>query len=366
MKKILFLSFAAMAMLCACTGGNKFKVSGNVEGAADTTNLYLEVANNGNWFILDSTTTSGGGSYSISYDAPEYPNIYRLRCADKSIYFTVDSIESITIDSKLKTFDKDFNIDGTEHAKQINKIEKEAIEYAKEGTPEAKIEAWKKQLANQILADEYGSGIVAYFIINKYINGHPLFDPMNDRDMKIIGAVANAFNSYRKDDPRTQYLVNMTLEAQKRRRAAAGISGGTQIQAEVVKLFDITLQDSKGVEHSLAKEASQGRVVLLNFTMYDQSFSPAFNKVLNDLYTQYKGRVTIFQVGLDQTLGAWRDAAKNIPWIAVYDPAGEASKYVQQYQVYSIPTSFIIDKNGEIQERIQDPLELKKAIQKYL
>lgn len=103
MKKILFLSLAAMAMLCACTGGNKFKVSGNVEGAADTTNLYLEVANNGNWFILDSTTTSGGGSYSISYDAPEYPNIYRLRCADKSIYFTVDSIESITIDSKLKT-----------------------------------------------------------------------------------------------------------------------------------------------------------------------------------------------------------------------------------------------------------------------
>ena len=139
MKKILFLSLAAMAMLCACTGGNKFKVSGNVEGAADTTNLYLEVANNGNWFILDSTTTSGGGSYSISYDAPEYPNIYRLRCADKSIYFTVDSIESITIDSKLKTFDKDFNIDGTEHAKQINKIEKEAIEYAKEGTPASKI-----------------------------------------------------------------------------------------------------------------------------------------------------------------------------------------------------------------------------------
>ena len=194
MKKILFLSLAAMAMLCACTGGNKFKVSGNVEGAADPTNLYLEVANNGNWFILDSTTTSGGGSYSISYDAPEYPNIYRLRCADKSIYFTVNSIESITIDSKLKTFDKDFNIDGTEHAKQINKIEKEAIEYAKEGTPASKIEAWKKQLANQILADEYGSGIVAYFIISKYINGHPLFDPMNDRDMKFIGAVANAFN----------------------------------------------------------------------------------------------------------------------------------------------------------------------------
>ena len=129
MKKILFLSLAAMTMLCACTGGNKFKVSGNVEGAADTTNLYLEVANNGNWFILDSTTTSGGGSYSISYDAPEYPNIYRLRCADKSIYFTVDSIESITIDSKLKTFDKDFNIDGTEHAKKPSNMRRKALQH---------------------------------------------------------------------------------------------------------------------------------------------------------------------------------------------------------------------------------------------
>ncbi len=366
MKNLLFLSLAMVAMLCACDGGNKFKVSGEVEGASDTTNLYLEVANNGNWYILDSTTTSRGGSYSISYEAPEYPNIYRLRCADKSVYFTIDSIESITIDSKLKTFDVDFNIDGTDHARQINKIEKDAITYAKEGTPAAKIEAWKKQLTKQILADEYGSGIVAYFIINKYINGHPLFDPMNDHDMKIIGAVANAFNSYRKDDPRTQYLVNMTLEAQKRRRAAAGIAGGTQIEAQVVKLFDITLQDAKGVQHSLAAEAKKGHVVLLNFTMYDQSFSPAFNKVLNDLYTQFKGRVTIFQVGLDQSLGEWRDAAKNIPWIAVYDPAGEASKSVQQYQVSSIPTTFVIDKNGEIQERVDDPLKLKTAIQKYL
>lgn len=366
MKKILYLSIAALTMLCACTGGNTFKVSGNVEGASDTTNLYLEVANNGGWFIVDSATTSGSGSYSFAEEAPEYPNIYRLRCADKAVYFTIDSIESITIDSKLKTFDVDFNIDGTDHAKQINKIEKDAIIYAKEGTPASKIEAWKKQLAKQILADEYGSGIVAYFIINKYINGHPLFDPMNDYDMKIIGAVANAFNSYRKDDPRTQYLVNMTLEAQKRRRAAAGISGGKQIEAQVVKLFDITLQDCNGKQHSLASESQKGKVVLLNFTMYDQSFSPAFNKVLNDLYTQYKDRLVIFQVGLDQSLGAWRDAAKNIPWTAVYDPAGEESKSVQQYQVYSIPTTFIIDKNGEIQERIQDPLELKKALQKYL
>ena len=366
MKKNLLLVFALIALLSACGNDNQFKVSGTVEGASDTTSLYLEVANNGNWFVLDSTRTGGSGSYSISYEAPKYPNIYRLRCNDKAVYFTIDSIESITIDTKLKSFDVDFNIAGTDHANQINKIEKDAITYAKPGTPAAKIDAWKKQLVKQILADENGSGIVAYFIINKYINGSPLFDPMNDYDMKIIGAVANAFNSFRKDDPRTQYLVNMTIEGQKRRRAAMGVTGGTQVQAEVVKLFDITLQDSKGVQQSLAKEAAKGKVVLLNFTMYDQSFSPAFNKVLNDIYTQYKDRVTIFQVGLDQSMSTWRDAAKNIPWIAVYDPAGEASKSVQQYQVFSIPVTFVIDKNGDIQERVADPLQLETTLKKYL
>ena len=366
MKKNLLFALALIALLCACGNGNKFKVSGTVDGASDTTSLYLEVANNGSWFIIDSTHTNGSGSYSISYDAPQYPNIYRLRCHDKAVYFTIDSIESITIDTKLATFDVDFNIDGTDHAKQINKIEKDAITYAKPGTPASKIEAWKKQLVKQILADENGSGIVAYFIINKYINGSPLFDPMNDYDMKIIGAVANAFNTFRKDDPRTQYLVNMTIEGQKRRRAAMGIAGGTQMQAEVVKLFDITLQDCKGAQQSLSKEAAKGKVVLLNFTMYDQSFSPAYNKVLHDIYTQYKDRVTIFQVGLDQSMSTWRDAAKNIPWIAVYDPAGEAAKSVQQYQVYSIPVSFVIDKNGDLQERIADPLQLETTIKKYL
>ena len=140
MKKNLLFALALIALLCACGNGNKFKVSGTVDGASDTTSLYLEVANNGSWFIIDSTHTNGSGSYSISYDAPQYPTIYRLRCHDKAVYFTIDSIESLTIDTKLATFDVDYNIDSTDHTKQINKIEKDDIIYDKPGNQTSKIE----------------------------------------------------------------------------------------------------------------------------------------------------------------------------------------------------------------------------------
>ena len=78
MKKSLLLAIALVAIMCSCNG-NKFKVSGIVEGAGDTTTLYLETSVNGNWLFVDSVVTSGD-KFSLSEDAPEYPNIYRLSC----------------------------------------------------------------------------------------------------------------------------------------------------------------------------------------------------------------------------------------------------------------------------------------------
>ena len=76
MKKLMFLAVALMALMCSCNS-NKFKVSGTVNGAGDTTTLFLETSVNGNWLFVDSVITKGG-EFSFSEEAPEYPNIYRL------------------------------------------------------------------------------------------------------------------------------------------------------------------------------------------------------------------------------------------------------------------------------------------------
>ena len=230
---------------------------------------------------------------------------------DQTICFPIDSLDHLTINAKLPNFASDFTVSGSEHAEQVMKIDKEAMQFAGGKGTEAERQAWKDKLARQIAADP--ASIVAYYTINKYIDGKPLFDPMNDSDLRFIGAVANAFNSFRPDDPR-----------------------------------------------------SRNRVVVLNFTAYAAEFSPQLNKLLNDIYQKYNGHgLAIYQVSLDQDNVVWREAAKNLPWITVLDPLNINSTNVGTYNLSGIPTSFII-RGGEIVERVEDATQLKAAVAKYM
>lgn len=352
------MMMVAIIALTACNG-NKFHIDGNIEGASDTT-LVLEQSSNGEWYIIDSVKVDGKGNFSVSSEAPEVPSIYQLRLGDQSICFPIDSLDKLKIVSKLPNFSSDYTITGSEHAEQVMKIDKEAMRFAGGKGTDAELQTWKDQLARQIVADP--SGIVAYYTINKYINGKPLFDPMNDNDLRIIGAVANSFNSFRPNDPRTDYLVKLLLEGQRRRHSIAATD---TVYADVASIIDIKLQDYNGKEYSLTKVAAENRVVLLDFTAYGTEVSPQLNKLLNDIYQSYHSRgLEIYQIGLDQNNVTWREAAKNLPWITVFDPMNINSQNVGTYNVTGIPTTFII-RGGEIVERVEDATMLKAAVAKY-
>lgn len=244
-------------------------------------------------------------------------------------------------------------------------IDKKAAEFSNLPANEYtnKIEAWKRELANQILSDP--SGIVAYYIINKYIGDEPLFDPVNDFDFKIIGAVANAFNSFKPNDPRTSYLVNVLRQGQIRRRQV--MANADTMYVSETKIIDIKLQDKKGVMQDLQKVTQKGNVVLLNFTVYSADFSPVFNKALADIYRKHKAAgLEIYQVGIDPDEFQWRQAAANLPWITVYDPSGLNSQNLVSYNVTQVPLTYIINRSGDIVERVADFTQLESAVAKYM
>ena len=138
------------------------------------------------------------------------------------------------------------------------------------------------------------------------------------------------------------------------------------VYATEATILDIKLQDYTGKDYSLAKVAEQNRIVVLNFTAYAAEFSPQVNKLLNDIYQRHHNQgLEIYQVSLDQDNVLWREAAKNLPWITVYDPMSVNSQNVGTYNVTGIPTSFII-RNSEIVERIEDAALLKAAVAKYI
>jgi len=352
---------AAVMLLSGCQGG-QFKVDGTVTGADDKSVLFLEQSQNGGWVLVDSVHPDGHGNFAFKEESPEFPAIYRVRLNEQAVCFPIDSVDHINLNTSLEGFSTNYTLEGSDQARNMMQIDKEAMQWTGGKAQGPAYEAWKRKVAQQIVTDP--AGMVAYYAINKTIDGQPLFDPMNDEDLRIVGAVANSFNSFRPNDPRTQYLVNVLVNGQQRRRQAT--APADTIMATEESLIDINLQDGGGTAYSLNKVAAEHRVVLLNFTMLTGDFAPAYNKLLNDIYTQYKGKgLAIYQVGLDPDLVAWRNAAKPLPWITVFDPDGVNSQTVGIYQVQGVPTTFVI-ANGEVVERVEDGNRLKAAVAKRL
>jgi hypothetical protein len=363
MKKLMFLAVTAVALMCSCNS-NKFKVSGTVEGAGDTTTIYLETNVNGNWLFVDSVVTSGD-KFSLSEDAAEYPNIYRLGINGKdAIYFPIDSIDNIEVKTSIARWADDYTLSGSDNAVKMMNIDKQAAKFSKAGdTSSDAYRKWKDQLSRDLVKDP--AGILAFYLINKYIADKPLFDPLDKKDFKIIGAVTNAFANFRPNDPRTGYMVDNFKIGLSRRRSEA--SPRDTIVATEAALIDIKLMDQKGRMQSLQEVSSHGKVVILNFTMQNQSFSPALNKLLNTIYTKHKAQgLEIFQVCLDGDDAQWIQASSSLPWISMRDPNGEYSQYASSYNIQQLPTIFIIGRNGEIVEKVGNIEQLETAVAKHL
>ena len=219
----------------------------------------------------------------------------------------------------------------------------------------------KRELGGMLLGNP--AGIVSYYIINRKIGNAPLFNPTNKNDLKIIGAVANAFSSHRPNDPRTGYLKSLFLS---NKRAMQTTLVSDTLYVNETPLLDINLSDNTGKSHSLKEVAEHNKTVILNFTLYNVDASPAFNLELAKIYDKYRNSgLEIYQVSVDNDEFQWKQSAKNLPWITVYNSTVDGATNLLNYNVSNLPATFIIN-NGEVVARIEDITTLDKELKKYI
>lgn len=383
MKKILYAALAT-ALLGACSSGPQFKIEGSVSGA-DGKMLYLEASALEGIVPMDSTELNGDGSFSFKGDRPASPEFYRLRLDDQVINLSIDSTETVTVKADARDFATGYAVEGSANCDKIKELT------LKQTALQSHVDELTKAMnARTIGVDDFQDSLAvllkaykddvkinyifsapntaaAYFALFQKLNNYLIFDPLNSKDdIKCFAAVATSLNQFFPHADRSRNLYNIVIKGMKNTRTPQQAQADAPVvEVQETGIIDISLRDLNGNAHRLSE--LKGKVVLLDFTIYQSAVSASHNYMLIDLYNKYASQgLQIYQVSLDADEHFWKTTADNLPWICVRDPNGIYSSYASSYNVQTVPTFFLINRNNELSVRSEAVKNLEEELKKLL
>ena len=383
MKKVTLVALVALA-LSSCNSDPKFNVKGDVSGA-DGKMLYLEASGLEGIVPLDSIKLKGDGSFSFKQLRPESPEFYRLRVEDKVINFWVDSTETVSIQAPYTDFSTAYTVEGSENSAKIKELTLKQVRLQKDVDALVKA-AQANQLGNDVFEDSLAvllknykddvkinyifaapNTASAYFALFQKLNNYMIFDPLNNKDdIKCFGAVATSLNNTYPHAVRSKNLYNIVIKGMKNTRTPQQKT--IEIPEEKIAetgVIDIALRDMKGNIRKLTD--LKGKVVLLDFTVYQSAVAAPHNLMLRDLYNKYASQgLEIYQVSLDADEHFWKTSADNLPWVCVRDENGIYSTNAALYGVQNLPAFFLINRNNELRARGETVKDLEGTIKSML
>ncbi|MBP1641008.1 MAG: hypothetical protein H6Q17_2591 [Bacteroidetes bacterium] len=377
-KTNFFLLFFVSLILClsSCSDKKHFKVAGVISDASGST-LYLEKEGLLTTSVVDSCILKSDGSFSFKAVRPDAPEFYRLRIKNADILFAIDSCEHITINASAKTMTSKYVIKGSLSSSNIQLLRVSLLDLQSRITSllkqrnlqnktqtsallDSAINKHKKLAEKIVLQNPLSTA--AYYAVFQQVNGYNLFTPYDKEDRRYCAAVATAFYTYYPKAERTLSLYNFVMQAIVADRQARNQETlSKMIQMSQADMIDIEMTTNRGQVAKLSD--LKGKIVLLDFTVYQAERSSDYNLALRDLYNAYHTKgLEIYQISLDPDIDLWRQASQNLPWICVHGTDGTPTA-VSLYNVTSLPTRFLIGKNGTALKRNPSAADIQKALE---
>lgn len=371
-----------MAALASCDKGESFIVKGDVSGAKGRM-LYFSNLGTQGVTLLDSVKLGGNGSFEFSAARPECYDFYRLQLekGGRGITIAIDSTETVTVHTDAAHFADSCTIDGSPESLKV--MELISLEKALQDqvnmllrsksptvgvtreTIYRLIYEFKQNICKEYIAAAPKSAS-AYYALFLRMNGEPLFDPLRNRfDSRCFSAVATGLNQLNPHSLRAMHLYGVAKKGMQATRPVVRDTIYVEPTEATTGLFDIKLPDIDG--DSISLTSLKGKVVLLDFTVYNDARISARNLELRELYSDYKERgFEIYQISFDEDVHFWKMSADNLPWLCVRDGDGARSYNATLYRVDKLPTYFLINRQNEVVLRDEQVADLRKTIEDLL
>lgn len=370
-KTLSALAVSLMMLGAVSCSNKKFEVSGNITDAKDSL-LYFENMSLNGPVVVDSTKLDADGNFSFAVDAPSAPEFYRLRIAGQIINVAADSTEHVSIKAAYPTMASQYEVSGSDECAKIKEL---AIgQMALQATINNIVR--NTNLNDDVMRDsirvilaQYKEGVKNNYIFKEPMKAYAyfalfqtialgyenalVFNPRsNEDDVKVFAAVATSWDTYYPKAERGLNLHNIAIEGLKNIRIMKAEQQQTvdPSKVEYTGVIDIALPDNKGNIRKLS--SLKGKVVMLDFHLFETKESTARIMQLRELYNKYHAQgFEIYQVSIDPDEHFWKTSVAALPWVCVHSDDGLNAAELGMYNVRDIPTYFLIDKNNVLQKR---------------
>lgn len=383
------MTLVLAALACSSCNNKKFHVNGNISEAKDSM-LYLENISLNGPVKIDSVKLGKDGTFAFEENAGDSvcPDFYRLRIANQTINFSIDSTETVNIKAQYPSMSFKYEIDGSENCNKIKELSLKQISLQAQinnvaKNPNLGVDS-AQFIMNQII-NSYKQDIKVNYIFKEPMKAYSyyalfqtiqvgnvntlIFNPRNNKeDIKVFAAVATSWDTYYPNAERGKNLHNIAIQGMKDVRIIENQMAQQKIDANKVQVngcIDIALQDNSGNTRHLTD--LKGKVVMLDFHLFANEQSTKRIMMLRELYNKYHGAgLEIYQVSVDPDEHFWKTSTAALPWICVREESGIQGASVTSYNVQTIPTFFIIDKSNTLRYRDAQIKDIDATIKELL
>lgn len=339
-KIILALAVSALA-LASCTP--KAHIKGNIKGAADK-DLVVKQLNINTFNILDTIKTSSNGAFSydvkVEEGQPEF--VYVFYGDTRVAAFLLETGETASVEADTLG---NYTVSGSEGSEKLAEVEKNYAQFI-----QSVIDSETSGEATKLYIDYYRQALryvmenptsltTIPVLFEKLYDDVPVF--LNNNDALIFRKIADTLKTIYPDSRYVQALDKEAAARENNLKMIMQINSAPELGYP-----DITLPDIKGQATSLSSVVDNNKVVMLHFwSSEDPNQSLMNNEILLPVYKEYHSRgLEIYSVCLDTDKTQWGNVvhSQNLPWVNVNDGRGAYSSAVTQFNISTIPVTYLI------------------------